>query len=97
MLGVPRRDAGRRDGAAAAGVHAPVPRGVHRPVAGRALDVPDLPLGRRPDDGRRSATSRLIFFPARGLRTDYGEDLVSVHVAMLPFFYRRATLPVHFF
>ncbi|KAF8760462.1 hypothetical protein HU200_010084 [Digitaria exilis] len=36
----------RRDGAAAAAVQAPVPRGMHRHVAGVAHDVPSLPGGR---------------------------------------------------
>jgi hypothetical protein len=46
VLSVPRRVRERGEGAAAAGVPAaPVPRGVHRPVAGRALDVPSWTAG----------------------------------------------------
>lgn len=44
VLGVPRGRPWRRDGAVAAGVRAPVPRGVHRRVAALAHDVPALPL-----------------------------------------------------
>jgi len=59
VLGVPRRIPGRGDSAAATGVPAFVPRRVHRPLAGRALVVPALPVGHRLDDGRRPATSGL--------------------------------------
>jgi hypothetical protein len=48
VLGLPRHDAGRRDGAASSPVQAPLPRGVHRHVAGFAHDVPAVPtLSRR--------------------------------------------------
>lgn len=46
VLGVPGGRPGRRDGAAAAGVQAPVPRGLHRHVAALALHVPALPVQR---------------------------------------------------
>ena len=59
VLRVPRRVPARGDGAAAAGVPAPVPRGVHRSLAGRALDVPALPLGHH---GRRPATGCVELF-----------------------------------
>jgi hypothetical protein len=38
-------------------------------VAGRALDVPDLPLRHSPDDRRRSATACVGSFPGRVLNT----------------------------
>lgn len=47
MRDMHRPGAGRRDGAAAAGVQAPVPRRVHRHVAAVALHVPHLPRRRR--------------------------------------------------
>ncbi|CAN6237709.1 unnamed protein product [Urochloa humidicola] len=40
VTGVPMRGGGRGDGDTAAGVPSHVPPEVHRPVAGRALDVP---------------------------------------------------------
>jgi hypothetical protein len=46
VRGVPRRGEGRGDGAAAAGLHACVPRWVHRPLARRAPDVPGVPVDR---------------------------------------------------
>lgn len=50
---MPGAGAGRRGGAAAAGVQAHVPRGVHRRVAELALDLPDLPRRRRRRARRR--------------------------------------------
>jgi hypothetical protein len=44
LRGVPGGRAGRRDGAAAPGVRAPVPRVLRRHVAALTPDVPDLPL-----------------------------------------------------
>ena len=70
VLGVPGRVPGRGDGAAAAGVPAPVPRRVHRPVVGRALDVPDLQVGDRPEHGSwQPASSGLA---ALGLGASHG-------------------------
>ena len=70
MLGVPRRVPGRGDGSAAAGVPAPVPRRVHRPVAGRALDVPDLQVGDRPEHGSWQPASAGL--AALGLGASHG-------------------------
>ena len=88
MLGVPGRVPGRGDGAAAAGVPAPVPRRVHRPVAGRALDVPDLQVGHRPEHGRQPASSGLgkLSASAWGRRT-------ALHV----YWVVRCVVEMHYF
>ena len=82
MLGVPRRIPGRGNGAAATGVPAFVPSRVHRSLAGRALDVPALPVGHRlDDDGRRPASSGLgvVGFSSAWVRV-YGFSLVETRV-----------------
>jgi hypothetical protein len=58
VLRVPGARAGRRDGAAAAGVPAPVPRRLHRHVAPLAPHVPALPVRRLGAAGRREAGAR---------------------------------------
>jgi hypothetical protein len=45
VLRVPRSVPARGDGAAAAGVYAPLPRRVHRPLASSPFDVPAMPVG----------------------------------------------------
>jgi hypothetical protein len=58
VRGLPGRRAGRRDGAAAAGVPPPVSRRLRRRLVARSPDVPALPLPALPEERRQHKAGR---------------------------------------